>query len=137
MVAKITEPQKVNVIISEANWAWPEALKNIFRPRGVNLLVARSPNDFINIIEREFVHTAIVDMDSDKVSGLAAVRVIRVHNPILPCILLARCIKETTLSNALELNVFSVIEKPVDMGILKEQLNRLFLKKYQSRIFAK
>ncbi|GAH06814.1 unnamed protein product, partial [marine sediment metagenome] len=35
----------------------------------------------------------------------------------------------------LRLDVFSVIGKPVDMNILLEQLNRLFVKKYNSDIF--
>jgi hypothetical protein len=29
-----------------------------------------------------------------------------------------------------------VIDKPVDMGVLQEQLNRLFIKKYSSNVFA-
>ena len=37
---------------------------------------------------------------------------------------------------ALGLDVFGVIDKPVDMGVLLEVLNRLFMKKYKSDIFA-
>ncbi len=37
---------------------------------------------------------------------------------------------------ALGLDVFSVIDKPVDMGVLREQLNRLFIKKYNRDNFA-
>jgi hypothetical protein len=40
------------------------------------------------------------------------------------------------LSKALQLDVFSVIDKPVDMQVLQDQLNRLFIKKYHSAIFA-
>ena len=40
------------------------------------------------------------------------------------------------LEEALELDAFSVIDKPVDMGILKDQLNRLFVRKYSSHIFS-
>jgi hypothetical protein len=40
------------------------------------------------------------------------------------------------LGRALQLDVFSVIDKPVDMNVLREQLNRLFIKKYNSNIFA-
>ena len=41
------------------------------------------------------------------------------------------------LDEALQLDVFSVIDKPVDMDILRQQLNRLFIKKYNSDIFNK
>jgi DNA-binding NtrC family response regulator len=56
--------------------------------------------------------------------------------PLLPCILLTSTAGEATLSKALRLDVFSVVDKPVDMGILRELLNRLFIKKYNSDIFA-
>jgi len=34
------------------------------------------------------------------------------------------------------LDVFSVIAKPVDLGLLRRQLNRLFVKAYDSPLFA-
>jgi DNA-binding NtrC family response regulator len=128
--------EEVNVLASEANWAWPEAVRNIFRPRGVNLLVARSTSDFVDIIERRRIHTTIVDMDSERSNGLATIRIIRMGHPFLPCILLSSHAGEAVLSKALKLDVFSVIDKPVDMDILREQLNRLFMKRYDSDIFA-
>jgi hypothetical protein len=57
--------------------------------------------------------------------------------PLLPCILLSSAAGESLLGEALRLDVFSVIGKPVDMGVLREQLNRLFLKKYSSDIFSR
>jgi DNA-binding NtrC family response regulator len=130
-----SELREVNVLASQADWAWPEALRDIFRPRQVNLLMAGSAVEFVNIIERRRIHTAIVDTDSEKPSGLATIRIIRMSYPLLPCILLTSGAGETLLSKALELNVFSVINKPVNMSVLKEQLNRLFVKKYKSDIF--
>jgi hypothetical protein len=56
--------------------------------------------------------------------------------PLLPCILLSSAPGEALLRVALRLDVFSVIDKPVDMIILREQLNRLFIKKYNNDIFA-
>jgi len=125
-----------NVLASGASWAWPEALRDIFRPRDVSLLVAESAGEFVNIIESRRIHTTIVDMDSEKATGLATIKIIRVNYPLLPCILLASAAGEAVLSKALRLDVFSVIDKPVDMGILRQQLNRLFMKRYNSDIFA-
>jgi DNA-binding NtrC family response regulator len=135
MVPNFSKLDEVNVLASEANWCWPEALRNIFQPRGVNLLVADSAGEFVNIIERKRIHTTIVDMDCET-GGLAAIKIIRMNYPLLPCILLTSEAGEEILSKALQLNVFSVIDKPVDMSILRELLNRLFLKKYNSNIFA-
>ena len=136
MVSNLSKLEEVNVLASEANWAWPEALRNLFKPRGVNLLVAENTDEFVNIIEQRRIHTTIVDLDSEKPSGLTTIKIIRIDYPLLPCILLTGSAGESMLSKALRLDVFSVIEKPVDMNILREQLNKLFVKKYNSDIFA-
>jgi len=130
------EPCEVNVLASEASWAWPEALRDIFQPRAVNLMVAGSTEEFLNIMESRRIHTTIVDVDCERANGLATVRVIRMNYPLQPCILLTSAAGESILSKALELNVFSVIGKPVDMRILREQLDRLFVKRYNSHIFC-
>jgi DNA-binding NtrC family response regulator len=136
MVSNLSQLEEINVLASQANWAWPEALRYIFRPRGINLLVAENAEDFINIIERKRIHTTIIDMESDRPDGLAIIRIIRMNYPLLPCILLTNTAGESLLEKALQLDVFSVIDKPVNMNILLEQLNRLFLKKYRSNIFS-
>ncbi|HUV65860.1 MAG TPA: response regulator [Sedimentisphaerales bacterium] len=135
MVSNLSRLEEVNVLASDANWAWPEALRCIFRPRGVNLLVAESAAEFVNIIECKRIHATIVDMDCEQSNGLATVRIIRRGYPLVPCILLASSTGERLLGKALRLDVFSVIDKPVDMHILRLQLNRLFIKRYDSNIF--
>jgi len=136
MVSNLSKLEDVNVLASEANWAWPNALRHIFKPRGVNLMVAENAVEFINIIGSKRIHTTIIDMDSEQSNGLATIKIIRMKYPLLPCILLSSDAGESLLGKALQLDVFSVIDKPVDMSVLREQLNRLFIKKYDSDIFA-
>jgi DNA-binding NtrC family response regulator len=128
-----TEPGRVNVLVSEANWAWPRALEDIFRPRGVNLLVARDSDEFVNIIRHQRISVTIID--AERPSGLVTVKIIRINFPLMPCILLAKGAGEMLLDEALSLDVFSVIDKPVDMDVLRQQLNRLFIRRYNSDIF--
>jgi len=136
MVSNLSKLEEVNVLASGAYWAWPEALRQIFRPRGVNLLVAEDPTEFVNIIRRRRIHTTIVDMDSEHSNGLATIKIIRMEYPLLPCILLSSTPGSELLVEALRLDVFSVVDKPVDMLILRGLLNRLFLRKYGSGIFG-
>ena len=136
MTEELSQLSEVNVLVSDADWAWPEAVRTIFMPRGINALLATEANDVLDIIEQRRIHTAIVDMDSERLSGLGTIKIIRSHYPLLPCILVARIAGRELLSDALELDVFSVITKPVDMEILLGQLNRLFIKRYNSTIFA-
>ena len=127
VVSNLSKLDEVSVLASGADWAWLEALQDIFQPRDVNLLVAESTGEFVNIIERRRIHTTIVDMDS-QAGGLATTKIIRMGYPLLPCILLVRRAGEAVLSKALQLDAFGVIDKPVDMSILRELLNRLFIK---------
>jgi DNA-binding NtrC family response regulator len=136
MVSNLSKLEEINVLASEANWAWPQALRSIFRPRGVNLLVAENPSEFVHIIKNKRIHTTIVDVDSEKFSGLATIKIIRMDYPLLPCILLTSRAGQSLLDMALRLDVFSVIDKPVDMTILQQQLHRLFVKKYSSSVFG-
>jgi DNA-binding NtrC family response regulator len=137
MVAQWSQFAEVNVLASAADWAWPEAVRNIFKPRGVNLLMAEKTSDFMSIIASTRIHTAIVDVDSERPSGLATVKIIRMDYPRVPCILLTSRTDEEMLGRALQLEVFGVVGKPVNMDILQELLNRLFLKRYNSNLFAR
>ncbi|MCJ7729318.1 MAG: response regulator [Sedimentisphaerales bacterium] len=135
MVVDLLQSDEVNVLTSQADWDWPGAVQNIFRPRGVNLLVADSTNDIVNALRHWRIRTTIVDTDCEQ-AGLWTLKIIRLESPSMPCILLASSVTEAMLEEALQLDVFSVIDKPVDMKILKDQLNRLFVKKYSSHIFS-
>ncbi len=127
---------EVNVLASEGAWAWPAALDGIFKPKGINLLMAQNVNEVLDCIGKRRIHTMIIDMDSEKSNGLALTRVIKSEYPWMPCILLKSIENNSLLVEALKLNVFSVIDKPVDMNLLKRQLNRLFKKVYKSDIFS-
>jgi DNA-binding NtrC family response regulator len=126
---------EVNVLATKADWAWPMAVRDIFQPRGVNLLVADSTNDIVNVLRHRRIWTTIIDTDF-KQGGLWTLKMIRMESPYMPCLMLVSNPTEDVLDEALRLDVFSVIDKPVDMRILKDQLNRLFVKKYRNSIFS-
>lgn len=137
MVAMRTNFDEINVLASQAEWAWPRALRDIFAPRGINLLMAGDTTEFIDVIEHKRIHATIIDLDSKQISGLATIKIIRMGHPLLPCLLLKNQPDQALLGEALSLDVFSVIDKPVDMSVLLGQLNKLFTKKYNSDIFSR
>ncbi len=135
MVAAAVQPAQINVLASDENWAWPVALRRLFEPRGINLLVAKDTDEFVNVLARKRIHTAIVDMDRPGVA-LATIKVIRMDFPQVPCVVLKSRPGSDLLQQVLQLDVFGVVDKPVDMIILQQLLNRLFIKRYESNIFA-
>ncbi len=76
-------------------------------------------------------------MDSQRSNGLATVKIIRMDYPLVPCIVLTQQGGQGVLGKALQLDAFGVIDKPVNMDILQQLLNRLFLKRYNSDLFAR
>ena len=128
--------EHINVLINDADWAWPEAVRQIFSSRGVQILLVKKADQALNVLQHRRIHTAIVDMDYEIINGLAVIKMIRSGFPLLPCILVADSAEQKLLSAALELDIFSVINKPVDIPLLQNQLHRLFLKRYGSTIFA-
>ena len=138
MAQKFSQPDSVNVMLDNANWAWPQAVAQIFQPRGINALVADSTADMIQLITHNKIHLAILDQTSigDNTSGMHTLKIIRNHDRLLPCILLAHKIDKHLLSQALALQAFSVVEKPVNLSRLAEQINRLFLKYYAFDMFS-
>jgi DNA-binding NtrC family response regulator len=125
----------IKVLINGSDWAWPDAVRQIFKDRSVELLIVKQADEALNVLQQRRIHTAIVDMDSKILNGLSMIKVIRSSFPLLPCILLADSAEEKLLSTALELDVFSVMSKPVDMQLLQNQLHRLFVKRYNSNLF--
>ena len=137
MAQRLSQPQNINVLISDANWAWPEAVTKIFQPRGINALVADSTGDVLRLVTKNKIPLALLDvLFNNDLSGIEALKVIRHHDRLLPCILLAQQVDERLLAQALALDAFSVLAKPVDLAILAAQIDRLFRKYYASDIFA-
>jgi DNA-binding response OmpR family regulator len=136
MAGRLSQPENINVLISDANWAWPQAVTEIFQPRGINALLADSAEDMVRIVANNKIHLAIVDMVLDNLSVVQTLKMIRKQDQLVPCILLAQQVDNHLLADALALNAFSVLLKPVDLRLLAGQIHRLFLKYYASDVFA-
>ena len=67
-------------------------------------------------------------------TGVQVLKILRQLDHLLPCILLAQHPGKRLFAEALTLNVFSVLEKPVDLNILAEQIDRIFLKYYATEM---
>ncbi|MCD4830449.1 MAG: response regulator [Anaerohalosphaeraceae bacterium] len=126
----------VNVLINNTSSDWLKTLKDILRTRSVELVPANRPCDALEIIESQPIHTAILDTDSRFSNGLSIIKVIRTKAPTLPCILLSSQSEQAMLTDALSLNVFSVVSRPIDPVVLQNQLHRIFVKRYNCEIFA-
>ena len=136
MVPRLSQAENVKVLLSNADWAWPEAVAKIFQPRGINSLIANSSREMVRIIDNNRIHLAILDLQFDDRSGMQTLKIVRKHNQLIPFILLAYQTDERILAEALTLDAFSVLSKPVDMSLLAGKINRVFQKYYASDMFS-
>jgi DNA-binding NtrC family response regulator len=127
---------EINILLGQAERNWEEIIANVFAPRGINSLVVRDAAEALDVLSNRYVHTAIVDMDTQRSGGFGLVKVIRKYHPRLPFIMFSGSSERKELALALEFNVFSVIAKPVNIEILQDELNRLFKKMYNSMVFS-
>ena len=127
---------EINILLGQAERNWEEIIANVFAPRGINSLVVRDAAEALDVLSNRYVHTAIVDMDTQRSGGFGLVKVIRKYHPLLPFIMFSGSSERKELALALEFNVFSVIAKPVNIEILQDELNRLFKKMYNSMVFS-
>ena len=124
------------MLVGRSDWEWSRAVEDMLVPRGIRSMVASSAGEAVDILAGSRIHMALVDIDSQVANGLSIVRAVRGYEPMLPCIMASARCERPMLSRALALDVFSVIAKPVDTVILQRQLNRLFIKKYNSYVFS-
>ena len=127
---------EINILLGQAERNWEEIIANVFAPRGINSLVVRDAAEALDVLSNRYVHTAIVDMDTQRSGGFGLVKVVRKYHPRLPFIMFSGSSERKELALALEFNVFSVIAKPVNIEILQDELNRLFKKMYNSMVFS-
>ena len=127
---------EINVLVGRSDREWSRAVEEMLVPRGIKSMIASSAGEAVDILAGSRIHMALVDIDSQVVNGLSIVRAVRGYEPMLPCIMASAQCERPMLSRALALDVFSVIAKPVDTVILQRQLNRLFIKKYNSYVFS-
>jgi len=136
MVRSLNKQETVNILLSNADWAWPQAVRDIFHPLGVNALVADSAEDMVRLVDSNRIHLAILDRVIGNLSGLQTLKMLRQRDRMLPCILLANTVNDELLRQALALRAFSVITKPVDLDVLQKQIDRLFVKMYDNDMFS-
>ena len=136
MMARLSQPGSINVLLTNANWAWPQAVAQIFQPRGINALVANSAAEMVRIVTTNKIHLAILDQATNDLSGMHTLKIIRNRDALIPCIVLAQHVDDHMLREALALKAFSVLAKPIDLELLVGQIDRLFTKYYASDVFS-
>jgi CheY-like chemotaxis protein len=102
-----------SLLITDDDRDFRETLRSVFEPRGFHTLLAGDGEEAVQIVEREHVHLALLDMHMPRLSGLEAIREVKRLHAALPCILLSAGLDDAIAEQARQAEVFSVHRKPI------------------------
>ena len=129
---------RVTVLLANEQEGWHQTVRGLLEPQGVRTLSARSGREALDLLETRPVHVAVLDTQMPQLGGLQVVKLMREHHKhepakVPPAILLANHLTNHLLREALSMQVFTVLGKPVDFNVLLDSLARVLRRYHESR----
>lgn len=124
---------RFTVVLANEQEEWHKTIRGLLKPQGVNTLSAYSGREALNLIETTPVHAAVLDAQMPQLGGLQVVRMLRELHRGTPAILLTSHLTNHLLHEALGVQVFSVLSKPVDFNVLLDALARILRRYHENR----
>lgn len=141
--------ERLNVLLTDGGQPWAEHLPRLLEPQGVRAIRVSSVNEAVEAMEEEPIHAAVVDLAlpmspgaSNRTSritpcdpnrlpdGMRLVQLMKRLDPAPPAVIVRgrffdRRSDDRLLAEALKLDVFSVLDRPVELEMMLDVLRRL------------
>lgn len=104
--------QQYQVLLADDDRAFRETLRGVLEPY-YQLFEAESGEHAVEIVESERVDAALLDMHMHRMTGLEAIRAIKDLCEVIPCILVTGDATDELRRDAVEVDAYSVLSKPV------------------------
>lgn len=141
------EENRLSVLMAGSDEPWCEQLPRLLEPQGVKAIRAASVDEALEVIERQKIHAAVIGMWTPAAKqpfadttpgGLKLLRVIRRLEPAPPAVVVRdRSFvgrwDDRWLSEAMKLDVFSVLDQPVGLEQMLEVFRRLIKRYYRGQ----
>ncbi len=128
----MTTARPFSILITDDDAAQRETLRDIFEPAGYRMFLAESGEQAIDIVRREDVHLALMDMHLPKLTGLETIQIVRQIRGLLPTILISAEQDDNLLRKALSAHAYCVLAKPVSRNAVMYVVARALEKFYQT-----
>lgn len=112
------------MLITDDDRDFRETLGGIFEVRGFRTLLAEDGEAAIQIVRREEIHVALLDMHMPRLTGLEAIRHVKQVRAIVPCILISAELDESLAAAAREADAFSSLAKPVRLAEITQMVTQ-------------
>ncbi len=127
-----TTDHHFSLLITDDDVSARETLRDIFEPAGYRTILAESGEHAIDIVRRQEVHLALMDMYLPRLTGLETMEIARQIRGAIPTILLSADSDDALIRRALSAQVFCVLHKPVSRHLITHAVNRA-MEKFYSR----
>jgi CheY-like chemotaxis protein len=132
-MVQVETPNRFTVLLANEQEAWHQTVRQLLEPQGVQTVSARNGREALQVIESRSVHAAVLDAQMPQLGGLQVVRLMRELEKAPPAILLTNHLTSHLLHEALGMQVFSVLSKPVDPNQLLDSLARVLRRYHENR----
>ena len=109
----MTLDQPYSILVTDDDPVARATFRDILEPAGYRTLLAESGEQAIDIVQRDDVHLALMDMHLPRLSGLDTMEIVRQIKGVLPMILVSADHDDQILRKALQAHAFCVLAKPV------------------------
>ena len=129
---------RLTVLLANEQESWHRTVRGLLEPQGVRTVSVRSGREALDAVEHGHVHVAVLDQRMPQLGGMQVVKMLAGRplkdgqsNPA--AILLADHLSDQLMHEALALQVFSVLSKPVDFNLLLDSLARIVRRHYRGQ----
>lgn len=125
---------RLTILLADEPGGSSATVCRLLEPLGVQTLVARTGQEALDLVRSQLVHVVVLDVQMPQLGGLQVLRLMRgMTKTPPPAILLADRLSNNLLLEALTMNVFSVMPKPVELNRLLDSIARVVRRHYESR----
>lgn len=119
----------IDILICEDDPVVQELLKGFLGSEGFKVQMASDGSKGLEIIESGTIELVISDIQMEPMDGITLLKTLREKNNMMPFIMITGHPEIDTYIKAIhELGAFEYIQKPLDLDILLQVVNRLIKK---------
>jgi CheY-like chemotaxis protein len=125
---------RLTVLLADEPDGTSVTVRRLLEPQGIQTLVARTGREALSMLQSQPIHVVVLDTQMPQLGGLQAIKLMReiIKDPP-PAILLTDRLSNNLLREALSMDIFSVIPKPIDLNRLLDSVARVIKRRYESR----
>ncbi len=125
--------QKLTVLLANEQEGWHQTVRGLLEPQGVKTVSVRTGPEVLDALGASDIHVAVLDMQMPQLGGMQVVKMMQQRGKAPPSILLTDHLTHQLMHEALSLQIFSVLSKPVDFNQLLDSLARVVKRHYEGR----